>query len=56
MLVYVYHVSETAVVWGLRELIPVIKIGIGLMQIDKLAIDYLKYIHMSCQPRVMSSW
>jgi hypothetical protein len=28
MLVYVYHVSETAVVWSLRELIPVIKIGI----------------------------
>ncbi len=53
---YVYHMSETAVVWGLRELIPVMEIGIVLMQIDRLAFDYLKYIHMSCQPIVMSSW
>jgi hypothetical protein len=45
MLVCVYHVCETAVVWGLRELIPVIQVGIGLMQIDRLAFDYLKYIH-----------
>jgi hypothetical protein len=37
MLVYVYHVSETAVVSGLRELIPVIKSGIGLMQIENHA-------------------
>lgn len=56
MLVCVYHVCETAVVWGLRELIQVIKIGIGVMQIDRLVFYYLKYIHMSCQPRVMSSW